>query len=548
MRKSVSVAFFSLMSTLLIFGTVIMGGSELVLFSNYFAQERYDVLDEVVNVAQRTASHLVQEAALPEGEELEALNTKLELIGESAEVYLFFTDCDGNVVLASDPDDLAGDVVEASVLEKSAKAKENYHIFGTLDGVLTEKSYISVHEMRSESGECTGYLFLCSSGDRLVEFRNEFFSNFFLSACLMLLVASVLTKVMMHKLTDPIQKVTDAAQRFGGGDLSVRVEGVDGEGEVADLARTFNKMADNIQSNDNSRGQFMGNIAHELRTPMTTIKGFIDGILDGTIPPDMQNHYLQLVSEETGRLARLIQNMLDLSKLESGEYQVNARMFNIWETLTGVALSAEQRINDGMIDIDGLTMDEKVLVYADPDLIHQVAYNLLDNAIKFTPAGGTIRFGVERLGPEVEVSIWNSGQGISPEALPYVFQRFYKEDQSRGLHARGAGLGLNICKVLVNLSGGQIRVESKQGEWCRFVFTLPVQPPNPGGMKRLPDESGRPGAVEDPASRLTSQRSDCPSKVRSGCFLHCGRGEIRRTLRLFREKHGCGFDFFAVFM
>ena len=220
MRKSVSVAFFSLMSTLLIFGTVIMGGSELVLFSNYFAQERYDVLDEVVNVAQRTASHLVQEAALPEGEELEALNTKLELIGESAEVYLFFTDCDGNVVLASDPDDLAGDVVEASVLEKSAKAKENYHIFGTLDGVLTEKSYISVHEMRSESGECTGYLFLCSSGDRLVEFRNEFFSNFFLSACLMLLVASVLTKVMMHKLTDPIQKVTDAAQRFGGGDLS----------------------------------------------------------------------------------------------------------------------------------------------------------------------------------------------------------------------------------------------------------------------------------------------------------------------------------------
>ena len=112
----------------------------------------------------------------------------------------------------------------------------------------------------------------------------------------------------------------------------------------------------------------MGNIAHELRTPMTTIKGFIDGILDGTIPPEMQNHYLQLVSEETGRLARLIQNMLDLSKLESGEYQVNARMFNIWETLTGVALSAEQRINDGMIDIDGLTMDEKVLVYADPDL------------------------------------------------------------------------------------------------------------------------------------------------------------------------------------
>ena len=126
--------------------------------------------------------------------------------------------------------------------------------------------------------------------------------------------------------------------------------------------------------------------------------------------------------------------------------------------------------------------------------------HLYGHAIKFTPAGGTIRFSVEKLGPETEIAVWNSGQGISPEALPYVFQRFYKEDRSRGLHARGAGLGLNICKVLVNLSGGQIRVESQQGEWCRFVFTLPSQAPNPGGMKRLPDEAGGAPAVEDPAS------------------------------------------------
>ena len=487
MRKSVSVAFFSLMSTLLIFGTVIMGGSELVLFSNYFAQERYDVLDEVVNVAQRTASHLVQEAALPEGEELEALNTKLELIGESAEVYLFFTDCDGNVVLASDPDDLAGDVVEASVLEKSAKAKENYHIFGTLDGVLTEKSYISVHEMRSESGECTGYLFLCSSGDRLVEFRNEFFSNFFLSACLMLLVASVLTKVMMHKLTDPIQKVTDAAQRFGGGDLSVRVEGVDGEGEVADLARTFNKMADNIQSNDNSRGQFMGNIAHELRTPMTTIKGFIDGMLDGTIPPENQNHYLGIVSQEVGRLTRLIKNMLDITKLEAGEYKVNATTYDIWESITSVVFGAEQRLEANNIQISGFA-PTKTLVLADQDLVYQVIYNLVDNAIKFCNVGGEIRFSVTQSKGAVTVGVRNTGAGIAPEALPYVFDRFYKEDKSRGLNTTGSGLGLHICKVLINLSGGKIWVDSKEGEYCEFLFTLPAPPSSPIKGGKLKDQ------------------------------------------------------------
>ena len=502
MRKSISVAFFSLVSTLMVLGIVLMGASEWVLFKNYFAKDRYETLDQVVGVTQRTAQYLVQQAELPEGDELDALSTKLEIIGESAEAYLFFTDNDGRVMIASSPDKLESLAVPEEMMEKigTAADADYYHVFGTLDGMLDGKSYITVSEMRNEHGQPSGYLFLCSSGEQLTQFKQQFWSNFLLSACVMLLCASILTKILMRQLTDPLQKVTDAAQRFGGGDLSVRVEGVEGEGEVADLARTFNRMADNIQMNDNSRGQFMGNIAHELRTPMTTIKGFVDGILDGTIPPDMQNHYLQLVSEETGRLARLIQNMLDLSKLESGEYQVNARMFNIWETITGVALSAEQRINDGMIDIDGLTMDEKVLVYADPDLIHQVAYNLLDNAIKFTPAGGTIRFSVEKLGPETEIAVWNSGQGISPEALPYVFQRFYKEDRSRGLHARGAGLGLNICKVLVNLSGGQIRVESQQGEWCRFVFTLPSQAPNPGGMKRLPDEAGGAPAVEDPAS------------------------------------------------
>ena len=500
MRKSVSTAFFSLVSTLMVLGIVLMGASEWVLFKNYFAKDRYETLDQVVGVTQRTAQYLAQQAALPEGDELDALSTKLEIIGESAEAYLFFTDNDGNVMIASSPDKLEADAVPGEMMEKiDASGPDYYHVFGTLDGVLTEKSYITVSEMCNEHGQPSGYVFLCSSGNQLTQFKQQFWSNFLLSACVMLLCASLLTKLLMRSLTDPLQKVTDAAQRFGGGDLSVRVEGVEGEGEVADLARTFNRMAENIQNNDNSRGQFMGNIAHELRTPMTTIKGFVDGILDGTIPPELQNHYLQLVSEESGRLARLIQNMLDLSKLESGEYRVNARMFNIWETITGVALAAEQRINDGMIELEGLTMDDKVLVYADPDLIHQVVYNLLDNAIKFTPAGGTIRFAVEKLGPEAEISVWNSGQGISPEALPAVFERFYKEDRSRGLHARGAGLGLNICKVLVNLAGGQIRAESQQGEWCRFVFTLPTQPPDVGGMPKLPDETGRPG-VEEPAS------------------------------------------------
>jgi signal transduction histidine kinase len=319
-----------------------MGCSEWVLFKNYFAKDRYETLDQVVNVAKRTAEYLVNSETMPQGAELDALNTKLEIIGESAEAYLFFTDRQGNVLIASDPDKLTTTTVPLDICQRANAVADpdarHYHAFGDLGGALTEKSYIAAVETIDDQSLFSGWLFLCSSGAQLTDFKQQFWSNFLLSACVMLLCASVLTRLLMRQLTDPLQKVTDAAQRFGGGDLSVRVEGVEGDGEVADLARTFNQMAENIQSNDNSQGQFMGNIAHELRTPMTTIKGFVDGILDGTIPPEMQNHYLQLVSEETGRLARLIQNMLDLSKLESGEYQVNARMFNIWETLTGVAL------------------------------------------------------------------------------------------------------------------------------------------------------------------------------------------------------------------
>ena len=499
MRKSISVAFFSTVATLMILGVAVMGLSQLVLFSRYFAQERFATLDDVSDLAARTAAYVWDGLEEMNGQDkevgarLENILSKVDLIGQSANVYIFFTDSSGRVALASNSDHLTGQALPAEVLEAvAAGGGEAYHEMGRMDGAFDERFYVSARYIQRAGGPGV-YLFVCASGQMLEDFVARFGSNFLLSACLMLVFASALTMVLMRSLTDPLHRISEAAQKFGGGDFSVRVEDVDGDGEIADLARTFNTMAANLQQIDSSRGQFMGNIAHELRTPMTTIKGFIDGILDGTIPPELHNHYLQLVSQETGRLARLVQNMLDLSKLESGEYRVNARMFNIWETLTGVALSAEQRINDGQIDLEGLTMDERVLVYADPDLIHQVVYNLLDNAIKFTPPGGVIRFNVEKLGPEAEISIWNSGQGIAEDALPFVFERFYKEDQSRGLHARGAGLGLHICKVLVNLAGGQIRVESKQGEWCRFVFTLPVEVPGRGDLLKLSDDTTQAG-------------------------------------------------------
>lgn len=182
------------------------------------------------------------------------------------------------------------------------------------------------------------------------------------------------------------------------------------------------------------------------------------------------------MSQEVGRLTRLIQNMLDISKLEAGEYRVNAQSYDIWESITGVVFSAEQRIQNQHVEIQGLA-PTRTMVYADQDLVYQVVYNILDNALKFTPEGGYIRFSVKKSGGMVTVSIRNSGQGIGADALPFVFERFYKEDKSRGLNARGSGLGLHICKILVGLSGGKIWAESEEGQWCQFNFTLPCEAP-----------------------------------------------------------------------
>ena len=382
-RNTISREFFATIAAVLVLGLSVMCAIQTALSAAYFIGERKSSLTDVLNGATALSERFADEGSIVtkplQGEDvLERAHSGFELFNTASGALVFIADENGQILLHTGDDAFTGAGVPASYIDELNEGNDIFET-GTLDGVYCAKYYTAGR--RITVGGQDGYLFAASPMAALGSYMTDMLTMFGISAAVILILCSILCWVLAKRITGPIEDISEAARRLGSGDFTARAP-VDGCVELADFATTFNNMAARLQTIDNSRGQFMGNIAHELRTPMTTIKGFIDGILDGTIPPDMQNHYLQLVSEETGRLARLIQNMLDLSKLESGEYQVNARMFNIWETLTGVALSAEQRINDGMIDIDGLTMDEKVLVYADPDLIHQVAYNLLDNAIE----------------------------------------------------------------------------------------------------------------------------------------------------------------------
>ena len=475
MRKTISNMYFTTTAILLVAGITVMGFVQMYLSMSYFVSERKSALSSVVQVAAKQVSLLQQGEELPQlsEEDRDRVQRAIGIVSETSDSSLLLADAQGNVVLAAGFDQALGAQIPRNVLDQMAGGQKAMFDSGTLGGVYDKGQYTAGCVLTDAAGQVRGYAFASSNISALNGYVADMFSTFILSAGLMLLISSLLSVVFTTRLTLPLRRIAEAARKFGAGDFSTRVP-VEGEDEVAQLAVTFNNMAANLEAIDSSRSNFMGNIAHELRTPMTSVKGFVDGMLDGTIPPELYNHYLGVVSQEVGRLTRLIQNMLDISKLEAGEYQVNARSYDVWESITGAALAAEQRIESGKIQIQGL-VPERTMVYADPDLVHQVVYNLLDNAIKFTPEEGIIRFGVTRSGGQVTVSIWNTGPGIAPEALPFVFDRFFKEDRSRGLNTRGSGLGLHICKVLVNLSGGKIWVESQEGEWCRFSFTLPAE-------------------------------------------------------------------------
>ena len=429
--RSVSGEVFATFASLLLVALVLMCMLQTGLSCAYFAQERKSSLTAVLDGATAMAETYASEGnivTLPGGDNelVERAKTGFELFNTSSDALVFVADRDGNILMHTGKDVAESAKIPQNLQEEMDSGKDIF-LMGTMDDTLHDKYYIAGR--RVNLGGSEGYLFAATPVHALAVYIRSILTMLLLSSAVILIVCGILCMVLARRITWPIEQISQAAKRLGGGDFTARAP-VTGCQELADFATTFNNMAGRLQNIDNSRGQFMGNIAHELRTPMTSIKGFIDGMLDGTIPDEMRQHYLGLVSQEVGRLTRLIQNMLDISKLEAGEYQVHAQSYDVWESMTGVVFSAEQRIEARRIDIQGLA-PQKTMVYADPDLVYQVVYNLLDNAIKFTPEGGFIKFGVQKSGGFVTISVRNSGQGISADALPYVFCLLYTSPSPR---------------------------------------------------------------------------------------------------------------------
>jgi signal transduction histidine kinase len=264
-------------------------------------------------------------------------------------------------------------------------------------------------------------------------------------------------------------------------DVRVRVYGRD---EVAELAAAFNQMAESLENLERMRNSFVANVSHDLRTPMTTISGFVDGILDGVIPPEQQKHYLTVVSGEVRRLSRLVTALLDVSRLQAGDRKFDMKPFDICEMGRQILISFEQKIDSKGLDVEFECDEDNMYVLADMDAIHQILYNICDNAVKFSSERGKLKMsftwsagGLGRPYKAV-VTVYNEGQGIPAEDIPFVFERFYKSDKSRGLDKTGVGLGMFISKTIIEAHGETISVDSEYGKYCAFTFTLArTEPP-----------------------------------------------------------------------
>ena len=293
-------------------------------------------------------------------------------------------------------------------------------------------------------------------------------------AVVVVLACVVVMSLVARHQSRPLQQMANTANAFGHGDLTARVI-LDHSypKEIEDLALAFNNMATSLQKSEYQRQEFVANVSHELKTPMTTIGGYIDGILDGTIPPERSRHYLQIVSEETKRLSRLVRSMLDISRLQDGGIPEEKKTrFDIEECAGQVLITFEQKITAKNLDVRVDIPEYPMYTNACQDQITQVIYNLIDNAVKFCPQGGVLGLTIRSAANKIYVSVSNQGETIPAEELPLVFDRFHKTDKARNKRD-GWGLGLYIVKTIVCSHGEDISVSSKNG-LTEFTFTLPL--------------------------------------------------------------------------
>ena len=474
MRSTFSRIFFPTV-LLLLTALFLVGTSFQILVRNFLNRQALDELENDGQAIASLASAYYTEASLT-GKDF-FINLSVATRVSNADAVLF--DSNGRLLLCSDSPlgcehrnwMVSRDYVKQVLNDGTAKNT------GVFTGLYNDVRYVaSVPILDAYTGKGVGIVMVSTPMTETITIMEKLSDIYVFVSVLVVIITVVLMSVLARRSTRPLREMAKTASAFGHGDLNARVQIKPSyPQETEELALAFNNMADSLQKSEYRRQEFVANVSHELKTPMTTIGGYVDGILDGTIPQDKQRHYMQIVSDETKRLSRLVRSMLDISRLQDqgGIPEEQKLRFDLEETIGQALITYEQKILQKGVNVEVDMPGHPVFTLANPDHITQVIYNLLDNAVKFCPQDGTLGISVKEGNNKAYISVFNDGETIPPEELPLVFDRFHKLDKSRSQNRDGWGLGLYIVKTIVCSHGENISVSSKDGK-TEFTFTMPL--------------------------------------------------------------------------
>ena len=464
---------FILVAAIVMLSFIVLGASFVVAGRNYALRERQETMESNAMELSRLASAYAREGALDDWN----FRIILSALSQSTGNHCFVATTGGTIAACSDADvrcDHIGRDLPADVLNEL----ENEHYYSgvtRLDGMYDDPSYVAALPVVTPRGDVLAYVFASSSVSGVVQAWRSLLNIFLVIAFSIMVLALILGFISSKVRAKPINEMADAAVKFAHGDFSARVTADERDDEIGALAASFNLMAESLQQSEQRRSEFIANVAHELKTPMTTISGFADGILDGTIPYERQGPYLETISSETKRLNRLVRSMLDLSRMQSaGPEVLRSHSFDAAELLAETLLLFEPKINDRHLDVDAQFPEDPMQVCGDKDAINQVMYNLLENAVKFSEPGSQLGVALFKQNGKAYVSVKNHGETIPEEELPFIFDRFHKTDKSRSMDRDGYGLGLYIVKTILGNHGEDIAVTSRDGV-TEFVFSLTLK-------------------------------------------------------------------------
>ncbi len=438
---------------------------------NYSIAEKHTSLERAATKVSAMTEELYYNHSLSHEQ---MLRTILFSMANDGTIHIIVCDSRGQIFLTSDRygTPYMSAKVSPDILRKTAES-EVFSDTGTLEGLYKGENYTVGLTAKNDLQEPIAYVYVTTSIENVRTLMNYVKNLFTFLALIVFILAALVSYFIVRKMTKPLKEISSASAKFARGDFSARVA-VSSNDEIGEMTKAFNNMADSLEKSEVLRRDFIANVSHELRSPMTSVTGFVDGILDGTIPKEREEHYLQIVSDEVHRLSRLVSRMLDITVLQSRNVTEQSTVFDFCEMTKRVCENFEKRAEEKDIKINIEFPLHPISVEANEDALYQVVYNLTDNALKFSESGSHIDLSVSERGNTVSFSVKNYGTEIPKEQLPYVFDRFHKADSSRSKDKAGLGLGLYIAKTIISKHNGKIRAESHD-EVCEFSFTIPKE-------------------------------------------------------------------------